>query len=91
MTETQLLKYCLFYRGEVLVPVEYDGKAEGKIWAAEKIICEQMPNDVDESNPALSMAELVSAYVGKWSPYKYADVMSVYLDKCPAEVKSQFH
>ena len=41
MNETSILQYCYFYKGEEICPKQYDGKNEGKLWQAEKLICEE--------------------------------------------------
>ena len=88
MNETSLLQYCHFYKGEELCPKRYDGKNGGKLWQAEKFICEELFGLVDNSNPRISMAQFVSDYVQKWSPYKFRDVMETYFEKFP-ESRSQ--
>ena len=88
MYERSLIRYCHFYNGETLCPKEFDGKNEGKLWQAEKIICEDMYNCIDGSNPHISLARYVGAYVGKWDPFGYHDVMETYFEKFP-EARSQ--
>ena len=36
MLYSQLLPLCYFFKGEVMCPLEYDRKNEGKLWFAEK-------------------------------------------------------
>ena len=36
MLYNQLLEYCYFFKSEVMCPLEYDRKNEGKLWFAEK-------------------------------------------------------
>ena len=91
MTQSQLLKYCLFYHGETLPPPDMDGINAGKLWEAEKMIFLQMSNLVSEDSPALQMAELVDAYVSKWAPFSAYEVMQTYLERCPDDVRSKFH
>lgn len=50
MTSNSLLKYCLFYKGEVICPPKYDGKNAGKLWKAEQFVCEELYNLVDNQN-----------------------------------------
>lgn len=88
MTETQLLKYCYFYNGASLPPVEYS-ENESALWTAEKYVCEHLGGKIDTNNPALSVAEYVSAYVGKWAPFNHDEIMSVYVKRCPEELKSK--
>ena len=91
MTQSQLLKYCLFYHGETLPPPDMDGTNAGKLWEAEKMIFLQMSNLVNEDSPALQMAELEDAYVSKWAPFSAHEVMQTYLERCPDDVRSKFH
>lgn len=51
MNETSILQYCYFYKGEEICPKQYDGKNEGKLWQAEKFICEELFGLVDNSTP----------------------------------------
>ena len=51
MNETSILQYCYFYKGEEICPKQYDGKNEGKLWQAEKFICEELFGLVDNSPP----------------------------------------
>ena len=78
MTEQDLLKYCYFYKGEALIPPDFDKKNEGKLWVAEKFICEEIPHLIDEENPRKSIASYIDSYVGKWAPFKHDEVMTTY-------------
>lgn len=78
MTEQDLLKYCLFYKGEELLPRDFDKKNEGKLWVAEKFICEEIPHLINEKTPRKSMAGYIESYVGKWAPYELKGVMETY-------------
>ena len=83
MTEQEILQYCQFYKGEAMIPQSFDQKNEGKLWVAEKIICEDFFNMIDRNNPRKKIAELIAAYVGKWAPYEFRSVMKTYFDKVP--------
>lgn len=48
MNEQDLLKYCFFYKGEAIIPPTFDKKNEGKLWVAEKYVCEEIPNLIDK-------------------------------------------
>ena len=50
MLYSQLLPLCYFFKGEVMCPLEYDRKNEGKLWFAEKMICEHLSELVDDAN-----------------------------------------
>ena len=88
MIEQQILPFCHFYKGEAICPPKFDGKHEGKLWQAEMMVCTHFNKCVDASNPQLSVAQLVSSYVGKWAPYKFREVMDVYF-KCVPEMRSK--
>ena len=83
MNEKTLLQHCHFYKGEAICPPQFDGKDAGKLWQAEKIICEDLPELVKNPNPRESMAQTVSDYVQKWSPFKFQEIMDTYFEKYP--------
>ena len=83
MTENDLIPYCFFYKGEAIIPSSYDHTDEGKLWVAEKFVCEELPNQIDKEEPRKSIALLVASYVGKWSPFKFHEVMDIYLKRVP--------
>lgn len=83
MLYSQLLPLCYFFKGEAMCPLEYDGKNEGELWFAEKMICEDLSELVDDANPRVSFARAVASYVGKWDPYSLYEVMETYFEKCP--------
>lgn len=58
-------------------------KNEGKLWVAEKYICEDIPNLIDKENPRRSIASYIAAYVGKWAPFNFMDIMATYFKKSP--------
>lgn len=64
-----------------MIPQSFDQKNDGKLWVAEKAICEEFSNLIDRSNPRRKIAELVAAYVSKWSPFKFRSVMKTYFEK----------
>lgn len=88
MTSNSLLKYCLFYKGEVICPPKYDGKNAGKLWKAEQFVCEELYNLVDNSKPHQSFVQYVSDYVQKWSPFRFKEIMNEYFDR-DNELKSK--
>lgn len=63
------------------MPESFDKKNEGKLWVAEKYLCEEAPFLIKENNPRRDMANYVAAYVGKWSPYNFYDIMQTYFLK----------
>lgn len=78
MTTQDIIQYCFFYKGEELIPSKFDQKNEGKLWVAEKFICEEIPHLIDKKNPRNSIKQYIESYVSKWSPYKYDDIMNTY-------------
>ncbi len=72
-----------------MCPLEYDRKNEGKLWFAEKMICEHLSELVDNANPRVSFVQAVASYVGKWDPYFLYEVMETYFEKCP-ELRFKF-
>ncbi len=83
MTWQESLKYCFFYKGEAIIPTVFEGKDEGQLWVAEKFVCEEISNQIDEESPRESMASWVAAYVSKWNPYGYREVLDLYLKHIP--------
>ncbi len=78
MTEQELLKLCFYYKGEELVPPRFSKTDEGKLWQAEKIICEELQCLIEKENPKMSIAKAVAAYVSKWCPYDFGKIMDEY-------------
>ena len=81
MTYEQILPYCLFFKGEPIVPQQYDQKNEGELWFAEKMICEDLCEKITLNKPHKQIAEWVAAYVSKWDPYGFESVMETYFEK----------
>lgn len=77
LIKDELLRYCKFYRDEVISP--YTDSSRALLWMAERFICEEGCHLIDEKNIKDSMKDVVSSYVGKWNPYKYDEIMSLYL------------
>lgn len=63
-----------------MMPEKFDSTPQAKLWRAEQMICETMPNLVSYDNPQETLTNAVSAYVGKWSPYKERELMKIYID-----------
>lgn len=83
MTREEVLRYCFFYKGEVLCPQKYLDTIEGELWQSERFVCEEIPHKVSASNPRVSLAEWVCVYTGKWDPYDYQKALELYLEKVP--------
>jgi hypothetical protein len=81
MTYEEILPFCLFFKGEALVPQQYNQQNEGQLWLAEKMICEEFNNQIRATNPTKDIAGLVAAYIGKWNPYGFQSVMKTYFNK----------
>lgn len=83
MTEQELLKHCHFYKGEALPPY---GQKDGRrlLWLAEKWVCEEGCNLIDENHPEKDMASYIASYVGKWAPFNASSILDLYIAKAPA-------
>lgn len=81
----ELMKLCHFYNGEDDCPPAFDGKAEGKLWFSEKVVCEIMgePGYENPSNPRYEFDNLVACHVAKWDPYGYMTVLEIYFQHSP--------
>ena len=79
----ELLEYTRFYKGEHDCPFEI-GSPEGKLWHAEMMFCDCFPmslfnNRTDNIQEQLN--EYVPAYIGKWNPYNWEDIVQIYKGK----------
>ena len=91
MTSNAMIRYCRYYKGEAICPPQYDGTNAGKLWQAEKFVCEEFFNLINwvgwtaenSADPYYSFIEYVSAYVEKWSPYKCEEIMNEYFNNRP--------
>ena len=70
MLEQDLLKYCFYYKGEVLNPFDDKHQNEGRLWIAEKMVCEEFPYLVDEKDPQKQMASLIANFVYDNLPFR---------------------
>ena len=48
MTEQEVMKFCHFYKGEAIVPLSFEQNYEHALWLAEKVICEDFPNRMEQ-------------------------------------------
>lgn len=83
MTKQDLLPYCLYYKGEDEVPTNLFNRDDslskkGLLWRAEKFVCERISERIDKDKVSEDMAAWVGAFVGKWAPYEWEDIMSNY-------------
>lgn len=77
MNRSEILRYCHFYNEEVNPPFEQkDGRR--LLWLAERWVCEEGLGLIDDKEPQFTIASYIASYVGKWEPYKFADVMELY-------------
>ena len=83
MTSNAMIRYCRYYKGEAICPPQYDKTNAGKLWQAEKFVCEEFFNLINWVVPYYSFIEYVSAYVEKWSPYKCEEIMNEYFNNRP--------
>ena len=83
MTEQEVMKFCHYYKGEAIVPLSFEQKYEHALWLAEKYICEELFNQIEEENPRRYIADIIASYVSKWMPYEFGDIMNVYWEKVP--------
>ena len=90
VTSSSVLRYCLFYNGACLPPLEIVNTIPGMLWQAEKVLCDDMYNIIDGKNPQLSLAQYVYAYLQKWFPWEADKAMGKYLEKCPQNVRDAF-
>ena len=79
MNQSEALKYCKYYKREKECPSELN-KIERQIWVAEQWICSQS-NMIDSDNPERNFVSYVAAYIGKWNPWGYRDVIKFYLER----------
>jgi hypothetical protein len=83
MLQQYLLPGCLFFKGEAICPSQYDGKNTGKLWEAEKFVYENLHDKISKNDAERELAQWVSYYVQKWSPYKYEIIMDDYFKHRP--------
>ena len=76
LIKEELLKYCKFYHDEVISP--YTDSPSTLLWMAEKFICEEGTHLIDDKNIKESFTDIISSFIGKWSPYKHDKIMLLY-------------
>ncbi|MBW4769912.1 hypothetical protein [Hoylesella nanceiensis] len=79
------MNIVIFIKAKYFGPKEFDKKNEGELWFAEKMICEDLSELVDDANPRVSFAQAVASYLSKWDPYSLYEVMETYFEKCPEQ------
>lgn len=83
MREEEIIKRCFYYKGGVVVPRKYEHKKEHLLWNAEKYVCDEMFNKIDLKEPEKSIASFVAAYISKWEPFDYYEILDLYLSNIP--------
>lgn len=82
MTYKDILPYCLFFKGEELMP-SYLSQTDARLWLAEKKVCEEFPFLISYENPRTSLAAAVYSFLGKWYPFQFGDYINRYFEKAP--------
>ena len=77
---------CSFYKGEKECPFEAGKGNAGKFWMAERFVCEEYAQTV-EKQVETDFFRMVAAYISKWAPYDYPDLIRDYLSKSDADEK----
>jgi len=71
--------YCLYYKGESEENCPYQMHTpEQELWHAEMILCTTAVDWVKEENPRKDVHDYVEAFIGKWYPFEWVDIMKVY-------------
>jgi hypothetical protein len=83
MREEEIIKRCFYYKGGVIVPRMYQRKMEHILWDAERYVCNELFNEIDLKEPEKSIASYVAAYVSKWEPFNYHEIIEAYLSNIP--------
>lgn len=83
MREEEIIRRCFYYKGGVIVPRKYQHKKEHILWDAEKYVCEELFNQIDLAEPEKSIASYVAAYISKWEPFDFHEVLDLYLSNIP--------
>ena len=65
MTYKEILPYCLFFKGEELVPISFS-QTDARSWLAEKKVFEEFPFLVSEEDPRTTLAAAVYSFLGKF-------------------------
>ncbi|MBO5949309.1 MAG: hypothetical protein J6Q11_01165 [Fibrobacteraceae bacterium] len=77
---------CSFYKGEKECPFDSENGNAGKFWMAERFVCEEYARNVDKQVKS-DFFRMVVAYISKWAPYDYLDLIREYLSKSKADEK----
>ena len=82
-----MIKYCYFYDGENFSP--YEEKDERRLlWFAEKQFFETEKAFTNNDALQKEIASYVAAFVGKWNPFQYREILKKhYLQHLPDDLK----
>lgn len=61
------------------MPASLEHTNAGKLWIAEKKVCDEFYDLVGYESPHKDIANLIEAYVGKWDPYGVHSTMETFL------------
>lgn len=73
-----LTAYCHYWNGEEEMPSNINTDNARALWTAEKYICTYMQNMVKANNPRKSLDMIVAAYISKWFPYQFLNILADY-------------
>lgn len=77
---------CTFYKGEKVCPFESGKDHAGKFWLAEQFVCEEFGPKQDKEVES-DFYRMVAAYIAKWAPYDYPQLIKEYLARSSASEK----
>lgn len=77
---------CSFYKGEKECPYENGDGNAGKFWMAEWFVCEEYSKTVKKQVKS-DFFRMIAAYISKWAPYDYSNLIGDYLSKSKADKK----
>lgn len=78
--------FCTYYKGEENCPFEAGKGHAGKFWVAENFVCKEYARTV-EKQTELDFFRMVCAYIAKWAPYQFVELIREYLSKSKADEK----
>lgn len=70
--------FCSFYKGETQCPFNAQNGNEGKFWIAEQFVCEEYGQG-RETQVESDFYSMVAAYISKWAPYDFPELIREYL------------
>ena len=79
-------KLCNYYKGERECPFEAGKGNAGKFWMAEQFVCEEYARTV-QKQVETDFYRMVAAYISKWAPYNYIELINDYLSQSGVDDK----